>query len=74
MNATWLIGALFEFFTRVLVRFVADVPTPHPLRNEAAPEGAALGFALLAPLRLIRTLGGRLISRPVGRPKRLNQS
>ena len=29
LHATWLIGALFEFFARILVRFVAEVLSPH---------------------------------------------
>ena len=30
MHATWLIGALFEFLTRIAVHFPATALTPHP--------------------------------------------
>jgi len=30
MHATWLIGALFKFLTRILVHFVATALTPQP--------------------------------------------
>ena len=30
MNATWLIGALFEFLTCIEVGWLAEVLTPHP--------------------------------------------
>ncbi|MEE8391712.1 MAG: hypothetical protein V3S14_13085 [Anaerolineae bacterium] len=39
MHATWLIGALFEFLTRIEVSFVANVLTPQPPSTLCGPFG-----------------------------------